>query len=79
MRPTGKCPKCKKEIDHLLCRTMEYKYTYDGDYNPLPMSEPFEMVFVCPECGSTVAASEREADAILGITKPEVVGGGPTP
>jgi hypothetical protein len=35
------------------------------------MSEPFEIVFICPKCGSTVAASEREADAILGITKPE--------
>jgi len=58
---------------------MEYKYEYDGDYNPLPMSEPFEIVFICPECGSTVAASEREADAILGITKPEAVGSGPTP
>jgi hypothetical protein len=57
---------------------MEYKYEYAGDYDPLPMSEPFEIVFICPECGSTVAASEREADAILGITKPEGTSGGPS-
>jgi transcription initiation factor IIE alpha subunit len=67
MNPAGTCPKCNEKLDYLICRVTEYKYIYAGDYDPIAVSEPIETVFVCPECGAILAASEGEANVILGL------------
>jgi predicted RNA-binding Zn-ribbon protein involved in translation (DUF1610 family) len=66
------CPKCGAEVGYLLCCTTEYNiYTYDGEYELEDLLLNIG-VFKCPECREVVATTEREAKAILGLSRREV-------
>ena len=80
-----KCPKCKSEIDHLICsetRTDDFKATYDVgmdefDYenveewrgNPTGTMEKQE--FSCPKCHVTLFTDEEAAKAFFSGIKIE--------
>jgi hypothetical protein len=67
------CPKCGAELKYLLCYATEYAtYSYDGEYDFVDAYTD-EEVFKCPECRAEVARSAEEADAILGLSRKEVM------
>ena len=68
------CPKCQKEIDHLVNWTTArtpYVMSADADYEPHPTLEPIPVMgdvgdtFDCPECYEELFQAEKVALAFL--------------
>ncbi len=66
-----KCPACKEEIDHLLfiedaCDISYFSLKDNKPYYEFKTTEYSETIdYVCPLCDSSIASSEKEAEAFL--------------
>jgi len=67
----GKCPKCGKELDHLIEYSKEWrKYIVRliGDsleYEETDYVDFIDHEYVCPHCEAVIAVNEKEAKRIL--------------
>jgi len=79
VKETPVCPKCRKEIDHLLAvetREVDLVATYDEENDELefktveewhgnPIGEQISIVFSCPQCKMNLFGSEKQAREFL--------------
>ena len=68
------CPKCGKEIDHLVflhlvCKEEDVSWGDEGDIEIIIVEEePIDVindVWVCPECDRTLACNLEEAEKLM--------------
>jgi len=78
---TPSCPKCGKEIDHLLAvetveidliatydeenEALELEITNVEDWRCNPIGERVSIVFSCPQCEMNLFGSEKKAEEFL--------------
>jgi len=66
-----KCPVCGSEINYLYNFSKEwrkYKVRLNGndlEYEEVGEAYVIEHEYVCPECGSTIATTEEDAEKFL--------------
>lgn len=67
----GKCPKCGKEIDHLVFEersiwSVGAEYRGNGEYGDEEREHEYNTEgYYCPSCHKLIADTESEADEIL--------------
>jgi hypothetical protein len=66
-----KCPVCGKEIDYLIEYSKEwrkYRVRLVGDsieYEEIDEADVIDHEYACPECDTTIATTEEEAEEFL--------------
>lgn len=61
----AKCPKCFKEIDHVLAQTTASQEITAGTNEPSWDIDHEWITYACPECGEEIFASFDDAEKFM--------------